>query len=151
MFRLTQKPSSVSYNQSFAKITSLVQLCLSVQMLSVLWRHILTWCACVQFTVSSEPLISCMTPSLQYLYYQRVPETKQLKPHTCTCRISGSLGSSYAVCFFSETLCNSSILFRNFMHFKFFCVQLMKYELLHLGEMNVLIFNFGIFNIPSSS
>jgi len=47
MFRFTQEPSSGSYNQSLAKITSLVQLCVSMQMLSVLWGHILTWCACV--------------------------------------------------------------------------------------------------------
>jgi len=45
MFRFTQEPSSGSYNQCLAKITSLVQLCVSVQTLSVLWRHILTWCA----------------------------------------------------------------------------------------------------------
>jgi len=38
MFRFTQEPSSGSYNQSLAKITSLVQQCVSVQTLSVL-RH----------------------------------------------------------------------------------------------------------------
>jgi len=42
MFRFTQKQSSGSYNQCLAKITSLVQQCVSVQTLSVLWRHILT-------------------------------------------------------------------------------------------------------------
>jgi len=47
MFRFKQEPSSGSYNQSLAKITSLVQLCVSVETLSVLWVHILTWCACV--------------------------------------------------------------------------------------------------------
>ena len=47
MFRFTQEPSSRSYNQCLDKITGLVQLCMSVQTLSVLWRHILTWCACV--------------------------------------------------------------------------------------------------------
>jgi len=46
-----QELSLGSYNQSLAKITSLVQLCVSVQTLSVLWQHILTWCACVWFTV----------------------------------------------------------------------------------------------------
>ena len=34
MFRFTQEPSSGSYNQCLAKITSLVQLCVSVQTLS---------------------------------------------------------------------------------------------------------------------
>jgi hypothetical protein len=47
MFRFTQKPSSGSYNQNLANITSLVQLCVSVQTLLVLQRHILTWCVCV--------------------------------------------------------------------------------------------------------
>jgi len=41
MFRFTQEPPSGSYNQSLAKITSLIQLCVSVQTLSVLWRHML--------------------------------------------------------------------------------------------------------------
>jgi len=31
MFRFTQKPSSGSYNQCLAKITNLVQLCMSVE------------------------------------------------------------------------------------------------------------------------
>ena len=48
MFRFTQEPSSGSYDQCLAKITSLVQLYLSVQTLSVLWQHIPTWCACTQ-------------------------------------------------------------------------------------------------------
>jgi len=47
MFRFTQEPSSGSYNQRLAKITSLVQHCLSVQTLSVSWRHIVACCACV--------------------------------------------------------------------------------------------------------
>jgi len=51
MFRFTQEPSSGNYNQCLAKITSLVQLCVLVQTLSVLRRHIVTWCACVWFTV----------------------------------------------------------------------------------------------------
>jgi hypothetical protein len=51
MFRFKQEPSLGSYNQCLAKITSLDQLCVSVQTLSVLWRHILTCCACVWFTV----------------------------------------------------------------------------------------------------
>ena len=51
MFRFTQESSSGSYSQSLAKITILVQLCVSIQTLSVLWRHILTWFACVWFTV----------------------------------------------------------------------------------------------------
>jgi len=42
MFQLTQEPSSGSYIQRLAKITSLVQLCMSVQTLSLLWRHILS-------------------------------------------------------------------------------------------------------------
>jgi hypothetical protein len=42
MFRFTQEPSSGSYNQRLAKITILVQQCVSVQTLSVLWRHIVT-------------------------------------------------------------------------------------------------------------
>ena len=42
MFRFKQEPSSGSYNQSLVKITSLVQLYMSVQTLSVLWRHIVT-------------------------------------------------------------------------------------------------------------
>jgi len=54
MFRFTQEPSSGSYNQYVAKITSLVQLCVSVQTLSVLWGHIVTCCASVWFTVQSE-------------------------------------------------------------------------------------------------
>jgi len=32
MFRFTQEPSSGSYNQCVAKITSLVQLCMSVRL-----------------------------------------------------------------------------------------------------------------------
>jgi len=48
MFRFTQEPSSGSYNQCLAKITSLVQQCVLVLTLSVLWWHILTWCACVR-------------------------------------------------------------------------------------------------------
>ena len=46
MFRFTGEPSSGSHEQCLAKVTSLVQLCMSVQSL-VLWRHILTWCACL--------------------------------------------------------------------------------------------------------
>ena len=38
MFWFTQEPSSESYNQCLAKITSPVQLCMSVQVLTVLWR-----------------------------------------------------------------------------------------------------------------
>jgi len=49
VFWFTQEPSSGSYNQCLAKITSLVQLRMLIQKLSVLWRHILTvikwsWC-----------------------------------------------------------------------------------------------------------
>jgi len=51
MFRFTQEPSSESYNQSLAKITSLVQKCVPVQTLLVLWRLILTCYACLWFTV----------------------------------------------------------------------------------------------------
>jgi len=59
MFWFMQEPSSGSYNQSLTKITSLVQLCVSVQTLSVLWQHILTrvcvyvcvCVVCVWFTV----------------------------------------------------------------------------------------------------
>ena len=40
MFRFTQEPSSGSYDQCLVKIKSLVQLCMSVQTLSVLWGHI---------------------------------------------------------------------------------------------------------------
>jgi len=40
MFRFTQEPSSGSYNHSLVKIKSLVQLFVSVQTLSVLWRLI---------------------------------------------------------------------------------------------------------------
>jgi len=66
MFRFTQEPSSGSYNKNLGKITSLVQLCVSVQTLSVLWRHIPTCCVyvyvcmcvcvcvCVWFTVQSS-------------------------------------------------------------------------------------------------
>ena len=39
MFRFTQEPSLGSYNQCLAKITSLAQLCMSIQTLSVLRRH----------------------------------------------------------------------------------------------------------------
>jgi len=42
MFRFKEEPSSGSYNQSLAKTTSLVQLCVSVQTFSVLWRHMHT-------------------------------------------------------------------------------------------------------------
>ena len=42
MFRFTQEPSSGSYNQCLAKITSPVQLCMLVQTLPVLWQHVLT-------------------------------------------------------------------------------------------------------------
>jgi len=49
MFRFTQEPSSGSYNQYLAKITSLIQMCVLVQTLPVLWQHIVTWCACVWF------------------------------------------------------------------------------------------------------
>ena len=51
MFRFTHEPSSWSYDQCLAIITSIEQLCVSVQMLLVLWQHIVTWCACVWFTV----------------------------------------------------------------------------------------------------
>jgi len=61
MFRFTQEPSSGSYIQCLANITSLVQPCLSVQT-SGLWRHILTvikgsWCACVWFIVQRSTRI----------------------------------------------------------------------------------------------
>ena len=56
MFRFSQEPSSGSYNQSLAKITSFVQLCVSVQTLLLLWRHILTWCACVWFLCKEQLL-----------------------------------------------------------------------------------------------
>jgi len=36
MFRFTQEPSSGSYSQRLAKMTGLVQLCVLVQMLSVI-------------------------------------------------------------------------------------------------------------------
>jgi len=39
MFRFKQEPSSGSYKQRLAKVTSLVQQCVSVQTLSVLWPH----------------------------------------------------------------------------------------------------------------
>jgi len=39
MSRFTQEPLSGSHNQCLAKITSLVRLCVSVQTVSVLWRH----------------------------------------------------------------------------------------------------------------
>jgi len=118
MFRFPQEQSSGSYNQSIAKFTSLVQLCVSVETLSMLWRHILTWCACVWFTVPSEPLISSMTQSLQYSYYQRVTETSKLN------LISARVVSVVALvvvmqCVFLEALYNSSILFRNFMHSRY--------------------------------
>ena len=47
MFRFTQEPSSGSYNQCLAKITSLVQQYVSLQTLLVLRQHILTCCACL--------------------------------------------------------------------------------------------------------
>jgi len=56
MFRFTQESSSGSYKQCLAKITSLVQQCVSVQTISVLWGHILTWCACVWFAVQRGTL-----------------------------------------------------------------------------------------------
>ena len=40
MFQFTREPSSGSYNQCLAKITGLVQKCVSVQ--TALWRHIPT-------------------------------------------------------------------------------------------------------------
>jgi len=42
MFSFTLDTLSGSHNQCLAKITSLVQLCVPVQILSVLWWHILT-------------------------------------------------------------------------------------------------------------
>ena len=53
MFRFTQEPSSGSYKQSLAKLTSLVQLCESVQTLSVVWRYIVT-CVCVYCSLCKE-------------------------------------------------------------------------------------------------
>ena len=50
------KPSSGSYIQCLAKITYLVPFCVSLLMLSVLWRHILTCCACVLCTVQKDLL-----------------------------------------------------------------------------------------------
>jgi len=47
MFRFTQESSSASQSQCLTKITGMVQLCLSIWALSVLWRHIPTCCACV--------------------------------------------------------------------------------------------------------
>jgi len=40
MFRFAQEPSSGNYNQCLAKIKSQIQQFMSVQTLSVLWRHI---------------------------------------------------------------------------------------------------------------
>ena len=57
MFRFTQEPSSGSYKQVLAKIISFVYVCVSVQTLSVLWRYVLTWCACVLFTVQRGTLL----------------------------------------------------------------------------------------------
>jgi len=54
MFRFMQEPSSGRYNQCLAKITNLVLLCVSVHTLLVLRPHILTWCVCVLFTVSTS-------------------------------------------------------------------------------------------------
>jgi len=65
MFRFTQEPSSGSYNQSLVKITSLVQLCVSVETWSELWLHIVAWCACVSFTVQrSTDDGSCMNRNM---------------------------------------------------------------------------------------
>ena len=51
MFRFMQEPSSGSQSQCLAKITGVIPLCLSICALLVLWRHIPTCCACVQFIV----------------------------------------------------------------------------------------------------
>jgi len=68
MFRFTQDPSSGSYNQCLAKITLLVQLCVSVQTLSVLWRHILTCCVCVYGSLCKEVLyiIECISWTIKH-------------------------------------------------------------------------------------
>ena len=58
MFPFTQEPSSGSYDQYLAKITSLVQLLVSVRTLSVLWLHTVTCRACVWFTVVHSSLRS---------------------------------------------------------------------------------------------
>ena len=50
MFRFKHEPSSGSYNQCLAKITSLVQLCVSVQ----------TWCACSCSTVRVGTDVVCV-------------------------------------------------------------------------------------------
>jgi len=47
MFRFMQEPSSGSQSRCLAIITGMVPLCLSIWMLSVLWQHIPTCCACV--------------------------------------------------------------------------------------------------------
>ena len=59
MFRFTQEPTSGSHNLYLAKITSFVQLCVSVQTSSVFWRHIVTECACVWVTVQRSRVPLC--------------------------------------------------------------------------------------------
>jgi len=53
MFRITEDPSSGSLIQSLAKITVMVLSCPLTWTWSVLWQHIVTRSACVQFTVPS--------------------------------------------------------------------------------------------------
>jgi len=53
MFRFTQEPSSVRYNQWLVKITSLVQQCVSVQTLSVRLTHTRSEYAAI--TLTSAP------------------------------------------------------------------------------------------------
>jgi len=77
MFRFTQEPSSERYNQCLAKITSLVQQCVLMQTLSVLWRHFLPWCAnryCVfaQWTIHTHTRSQCAAVTL----------TKSVPTHT---------------------------------------------------------------------
>ena len=91
MFRFTQEPSSGSHNQSLAKITSLVQLCVSVRTLSVLWRHMPAITLVYVYTIPEWYMSYRFTESLrasclQTCMYCRVYSGKLLKMDRGTVR-----------------------------------------------------------------
>jgi len=78
MFRFTRKPSSGNHSQYLAKITHSVQCGYMevVQMMSVLWLHIVTCEACVHSTHASQVIICSHNTDVLYELY--VPTLNQV-------------------------------------------------------------------------
>jgi len=73
-------PQSLSHNQCIAKITSIFQLCVSMQT-SVFWRHILTWFARIWFTVQRGTLLLC---TVTHTHAHSVTICRQNTDDVCT-------------------------------------------------------------------